>query len=131
MLQGQLFLAPFNYTDIVLIHKHVHPYNPADFRPINFCNTIYKIVTTVLTERLTKILPTIISKNQGAFLKNTKVSDIALIDQEIINHIAKPTKLKAQQQNIALKIDLSKAYDKIEWSYLISILQKFNFPPQI
>lgn len=96
---------------------NVRPTNAADIYPISICNTIYKIVTRVLVERLTKILPTIISEKQGAFL----------IDLEIIHQIVKPTKSKTQLQNIDLKIELSIAFDKIEWSYLILILKNSTF----
>lgn len=129
MLQGQLSIVPFNYIDVVLIPKNDHPTNLADFRPISLCNTIYKIVTKVLAERLNKVLPMIISENQDAFLKSRNASDIALIGLEIMHQIVKPSKSNTHRQNIALKIDLSKVFDKIEWPYLFPIVQKLNPPP--
>lgn len=63
-----VFDENINYTYIILISKIKDPMKPSDYRHINFCNIIYKIVSKILVNMLKKVLPTIISKSQSAFI---------------------------------------------------------------
>jgi hypothetical protein len=92
-----------NTTNIVLIHKKAHPISMMDFKPISLCNVIYKIISKVLANRLKAVLPHIISANQSAFIKTGYV---------------------------AVKLDMSKAYDKVEWVFLDSVMQRMGFAPK-
>jgi hypothetical protein len=78
------------------------------YRPICLLNVIYKIITKVLTRRLTKVATKIISENQTAFIPGRHILDGALILHEAL-HQLKVTKKKG----IILKLDLEKAYDKV------------------
>lgn len=74
--------------------------------------------------RLKPILPSIIWPNQVSFLSNRRVADIAIIVQEYINHFRN---IKAKMPMV-LKIDLKKAFDMLEWSFIRDSLLAFNFP---
>lgn len=72
------------------------------------------MVSEVITSRLFHILPHIIDETQGAFLKHRGVTPIALAELEIIHHIVNAPPTKHHSTNIALKLNLTKAFDCIE-----------------
>lgn len=128
ILFSQVPLSDLNLTDLVLILKVKNPLTPADFKPIGLCNSIYKIVSKTISDRLSKILPTIIDENQGVFFKNKGVGSTALAGLELIHQVVYASNSRNHRANIAIKLDLSKAFDHVEWDFLINIMQKLEFP---
>ncbi|KAK3204645.1 hypothetical protein Dsin_018691 [Dipteronia sinensis] len=90
-------------------------------------DVVYKTVTKVLANRLKTCLPTIISSNQSAFVPGSPIFDNVLVSFKILHLIAR---CKAGKTGfMVLKLDMSKAYDRIEWSFLKAIIEKMLFPP--
>ena len=102
-----------NDTLIVLIPKVKEPKVLKDFRPISLCNVIYKVVSKCLVNRLRPILEEIISPNQSTFVPGRMITDNALIAFECIHSINQGN--TNAQQFCAYKLDLSKAYDRVDW----------------
>lgn len=121
---GQL-LNGVNHTHIALIPKKQNPTCMTDLRPISLCNVIYKIAAKVLANRLKPLLNSLISKAQSAFVPNRLISDNIMLAFKAQHFF----KRKTQGKNgfSALKLDLSKAFDRVEWSYLRSIMLKMGF----
>lgn len=118
------FIQPeINHTFIALIPKKIQPITLQDFRPISLCNVIYKIIAKSLAERLKPHLPNFIDHSQAAFIKNRHISSNIIITQEIIHSF----NLKSRhQQAFLLKIDLEKAFDKLEWSFIEAALRRLG-----
>lgn len=83
-----------------------------DFRPISSCNILYKIISKVLTNRLKSFLPICISQEQTTFVENHSILDNVLLALEIINHMR--CKQEGNLEEVALKIDISKAFDHVD-----------------
>lgn len=114
-----------NETVVCLIPKVKEPKVMGDLRPISLCNVLIRILTKVLTNRLKKVLGAIISDRKSAFVGGRLLTDNALIAFEINHYMERKT--QGKEGVAGLKIDISKAYDRLEWSFIRSMLQKFGF----
>ncbi|XP_062104157.1 uncharacterized protein LOC133815319 [Humulus lupulus] len=114
-----------NSTLITLIPKIDDPKHASDFRPISLCNVLYKIIAKSMTNRLREILGSVISDEQSAFLPGHLITDNAMIGFECVNHLKR--RVKSKTGAFALKLDMSKAYDRVEWSFLCSLMRKLGF----
>ena len=101
-----------NYTHIVLIPKVKKPEKMVDVRPISLCNVIYKIISTVLVNRLKLILSQLISLTQSAFVPGHLITDNVLVAYKTLH--AMHIRSKGKKGALALKLDVSKAYDRVE-----------------
>lgn len=109
------FPLGLNDTNIVLIPKKEDAENMKDLRPIALCNVLYKILAKVLANRLKAILPGLISENQSAFVPGRNISDNVLVAFEVLHFMKR--KNYGSEGEIALKLDVSKAYDRVDWFF--------------
>ena len=92
---------------------------------IALCNVLYKLVAKVIANRLKKILHKCISKSQSAFVPERFILDNVMIAIEVVHHMKVCKRIR--DKNVALKLDISKAYDRIDWFYLKEVMLKMGF----
>ncbi|KAL0294623.1 UNVERIFIED_CONTAM: hypothetical protein Sangu_3214200 [Sesamum angustifolium] len=117
-------LKQINTTLLALIPKVNMPTYVSDYRPISCCNVLYKAITKIIVKRLQRVLPLLINYSQNAFVPGRSISDNILLAQELLagyNHTRLP-------ERCTLKVDIQKAYDSVEWDFLLEVLRLFNFP---
>ena len=121
-------LPKINHTNIVLIPKVKDPEKMFDFRQISLCNVIYKIISKVLANRLKPVLPRIISPTQSAFVLGRLITNNVLVAYEMLHTMH--ARKKGKKGSMALKLDISKAYNLVKWQFLQGIMEKIGFPTQ-
>jgi hypothetical protein len=125
VLNGGAMPERWNDTVIALIPKVNNPEKVTDLRPISLCNVLYKIISKVITNMLKLILPDIISPNQSAFVPGRLISDNILVAYEMTHYLR--NKREGKKGYAAIKLDMSKAYDRVEWKFLHDILIQMGF----
>lgn len=124
-LRCGVFPNSLNDTIVVLIPKVDNSICLKDLRPISLCNVLYKIVSKVLANRLKKVLH---NHFQYAFLPDRLITDNVTVAFEIIHSMRQKT--KGTKFEAALKIDITKAYDRVDWLFLKHMLSKMGFGDQ-
>ncbi|KAG7578003.1 Reverse transcriptase domain [Arabidopsis thaliana x Arabidopsis arenosa] len=113
-----------NSTILALIPKKKEAKVMKDYRPISCCNVLYKVISKILANRLKTLLPRFISANQSAFIKDRLLMENLLLATEIIKDYHKDS----VSPRCAMKIDISKAFDSVQWSFLLNTLRALHFP---
>lgn len=97
----------------------------SNFQPINLCNTIYKIVSKIIVNRLQPVMDDLISPNQNALIKGRLISDNIFLASELITFIYKSRTMKSHWGTT--KLDLAKAYERLSWPFIRMVLTRMNF----
>ncbi|KAJ4784621.1 RNA-directed DNA polymerase (reverse transcriptase)-related family protein [Rhynchospora pubera] len=115
-------LQPLNTSLIALIPKFDEASVPADFRPISIVHSIQRILSKIMTLRLTPFLQFIVTVNQTGFLQQRSIIDNFLYAQEVISHAA-----KANAPLAVFKADVHKAFDTLSWSFISKVFSALHF----
>lgn len=107
---------------ITLIVKWAGAENIKDYWPISLIGAVYKVLARVLATRLQKVLPKVISSTQGAFVHGCQILDSVLIANDCIH-----SRNKARRPGLICKIDMEKAYDRVNWKFLLYLLGRMGF----
>lgn len=98
----------------MLIPKVPNAESVTQLRPISLCNTLYKLLTKLLVNKLKPFLPAMIHPAQSRFVLGRRAMDNYILVQELLHFIHHQ---RGKTNLLAAKIDLEKAYDKSEWSF--------------
>ncbi|XP_050233163.1 uncharacterized protein LOC126681659 [Mercurialis annua] len=116
-------LKQANSTIITLIPKVDCPETIGEYRPIACCNVIYKGISKIIARRIKKVLNKIINPCQSAFVPGRNIADNILLAHEVVRNYH-----RGKGNNCALKVDIQKAYDSLEWDFIEEVIIGFRFP---
>ena len=120
----QSWILPcLNSNFLTLIPKSPNADTIKQFRPIALANFIFKIIPKILSERIALIVPKIISPHQNGFIRGRSIHHCIGLTSECFNLL--DTKRKGG--NVAIKIDIAKAFDTLDWNFLLKVLHAFGF----
>ncbi|KAL0438957.1 UNVERIFIED_CONTAM: hypothetical protein Slati_2378700 [Sesamum latifolium] len=128
-------LKPFTAEEIMQALKQMHLLKspgPDGMPPIFYqkhclCNVLYKLASKTIANRLKPLLDILIPPSQSAFVPGHLITDSVLVAYEL-NHQLK-LKNRGKKGCVSLKLDISKAYDRVEWSFLERALGRLGFHP--
>ena len=83
---------------------------------------LYKLLAKVLANRIKKVMGKVISEPQNAFLEGRQILDAVLIANEAVD-----SRLKSNQGDVMCKLDIEKAYDHVDWKFLLAVLKQMGF----
>jgi hypothetical protein len=116
---GNLKIERLNYGMVTLLLKVDNAVDMKNFRPICLLNVCYKTISKVLNNRLASCITKVISDSQYGFIKNRYIMDGVISLNEILHEVK-----RKNQSGVVLKIDFEKAYDKVNWHFLYTMMEK-------
>ena len=116
------FVRSLNSTFLVLILKKAGAKDLRDFIPISLVGGLYKLLAKMLANRFKKVVGKVVSSAQNAFVEERQILDTALIANEAIDSM-----LKRNESGVLCKLDIEKAYDHLNWNFLLLVLQRMGF----
>ena len=119
-------LKEVNSTFLCPIPKKIGADSPGQFRPISLCNSFYKVISKFLTSRLLHVIPLIIADQQNGFIPGRQILNSVIPAHENIHSLS-----CSNNQGFIMKVDIAKAYDKIDWTFLSNILHTFGFDHKV
>ncbi|KAA3472229.1 reverse transcriptase [Gossypium australe] len=112
ILNDKKEIETFSRTYIVLIPKVQKPTKLVNFRPISLCTVIYKVVAKTIASRLQDVMDRCIDSVQIAFVPGRLILD---------------NKRIGKRGFMAVKLDMSKTYDRVEWDFIEEVMLKIGF----
>lgn len=109
--KGEGITRAINRTFIALIPKREAANKVDQFRPIALCNVIYKVITKIFASRIKGHLDTIIHPSQSAFIPIISILDNIIINHEVMSYL---NSKKGRKGFMVVKVDMAKAYDRVE-----------------
>ncbi|XP_071714290.1 uncharacterized protein [Rutidosis leptorrhynchoides] len=111
-----------NASFVTLIPKKLDPSGLGNFRPISLIGSYYKIVAKILSNRLRKVLPSLVGVEQSAFLKGRFILDGVLIANETVEYLKGKHK-----KGFFFKVDFEKAFDSLNWNFPLEVMKSMGF----
>ena len=108
------FVKSLNSTFIVMVPKKEGVDDFKDFRPISLVGSLYKLIANMLK----KVMSRLVNKAPNAFVEGRQILDASLIENEAIDSVT-----RRKEKGILCKLDVEKAYDKLNWKFLLRALR--------
>lgn len=117
-------MRKFNATTIALLPKITGADELSKFRPVSCCSTIYKVIARLLKQRLQLFVFQAVRLNHVGFIKSRLLCENVLMASELVSGFHK----RGPTTKVCLQIDLVKAYDNLNWNFMLNVLKAFNLP---
>ncbi|XP_071695221.1 uncharacterized protein [Rutidosis leptorrhynchoides] len=111
-----------NASFVTLVPKKKDPLCLGDFRPISLIGSYYKVIAKLLSNRLRKVIPSLVGPEQSAFLRGRFILDGALIVNECVDYLKNNRK-----KGLIFKVDFEKAFDCLNWEFLLEVMKSMGF----
>ena len=111
-----------NATLLVLVPNKGSAKDLEDFRPISLVGNRYKLFAKVFANRIKKVMDKVISESQNSFVEGRQILYVVLITNEVVD-----SRLKNNESGVLCKLDIEKAYDHVNWKFLMAVLRKMGF----
>ncbi|GKB10976.1 RNA-directed DNA polymerase, eukaryota, reverse transcriptase zinc-binding domain protein [Tanacetum coccineum] len=111
-----------NSSFIALVPKKCDPIHINDFRPISLIGCQYKVIAKVLANRLLKVVHSVVSDVQTAYIKGRQIVDGPLMVNKIISCAS-----KKKERLFVLKVDFEKAFNSLNWEFLDHTMEQMGF----
>ena len=96
----------------------------SQYRPICLSNVLFRVFSKVLANRLKQIMPQLVSDQQSAFMADRLISDNIMVAFETLHYMRNHS--SGSTGYMALKLDMSKAYGRVEWAYMEKLMRKMG-----
>jgi Reverse transcriptase (RNA-dependent DNA polymerase) len=116
-------LAPLNDSYIVLVPKKEDVSKPSDFRPISLVNSVQKIFSKIIANRMQTHISSFLTETWMGFVKGRNILHGFLYAQEVIGFVS-----KQKQHIMVFKANIHKAFDSIEWPFIFQCPRALGFP---
>jgi hypothetical protein len=121
---SEKILKQINHSIIALVLKSANVNSANDFQPISSCNVVYKVISKILTVRLSRALQNIIGPTQNAFLGGRNMIGNINLAQEFLRYYGR----KKTSPRCLIKFYFRKAFDSVQWLFLRDLLHLLGFP---
>jgi len=111
-----------NQAYMVLLRKKLEPSGIGDYRPISLIHSFAKLFTKVLARRLAPLMQQLVRHNQSAFIQSRLIHEnyrAVQLTARLLHRAKIPSAL--------IKIDIAKAFDTVDWRFLLQLLQHLGF----
>ena len=115
-------LGLLNSAYLTLIPKKADAVEAKDYRPISLVHSFAKLVTKMMANRLAPQLDSLVASNQSAFIRGRCIHDNYMLVQQTIKILH-----RRKISSLFLKLDISKAFDSVDWAFLLEILSQLGF----
>ncbi|KAM0873888.1 hypothetical protein ACQ4PT_037772 [Festuca glaucescens] len=114
-----------NQALISLLPKHAAAVEVRDFQSISLIHSVAKLMAKVLSSRIAPKMPQIVGLHQSAFIRGRCLHDNFQLVQcttRCLHAIKAPV--------VMFKLDITKAFDTVDWAFLLEVLAKLGFGPR-
>lgn len=115
-------LDDLNCTHICLLPKKADASAPEHYRPISLIHSFAKIISKLLANRLAPRMVELVTANQSAFIRKRAIHDNFLYVQNLVKRFR-----RKKNPTLMMKLDISRAFDAVNWAYMMEVLSVLGF----